>query len=152
MDKVIFRKFPDGDIIALFPEIPVTMSRGETMSYQHLGQHGSVDYNTVISSTKSAKPAEYADLFEELTKIGYELRVYYKRTPQMRDTFNKEYDKMTGMTRIQRLAESTKLSDFATQGKPIHLTNMENFVDIRDADDIVTRSDILMDPESIEFK
>ena len=39
--KVIFRKLKDGDIIALFPELPGDMNPYHTCeSYMHVGQHG----------------------------------------------------------------------------------------------------------------
>jgi len=73
--KVIFRKWKDGDIIALFPELPGDMNPYRTCeSYMHIGQHSaaSVDLTNVI---KLASPEEYASLFAELESIGYNLRV-----------------------------------------------------------------------------
>lgn len=84
---VIFRKYvktkwtPEygvGDIIALFPD--EVDSPGYINSYQHVGQHGSADYNTVMRMTKPAKPSEYAELKEELESMGYNLEVKQKRT------------------------------------------------------------------------
>lgn len=89
-DKVIFRKWKDakreGDIIALFPEIPFTYG-GDITSYEHIGQHGGADYNAVLSMTSPASPAEYAHLLEELQSIGYELQVVTRRTSQMYDNY-----------------------------------------------------------------
>ncbi len=76
--EVIFRKYPDGEIIALFPDI--TGSPGFIESYLHVGQHGSANYNIVMRQTKPAKPAEYAELKEELEGLGYYLDVKQKRT------------------------------------------------------------------------
>ena len=80
-EPVIFRKFnDDGEIIALFPGLLVKEPRGEFMTdYLHLGQHGTADYDYVISQTKPAKPAEYNELKEELEEIGYDLRVMQRR-------------------------------------------------------------------------
>lgn len=39
MTKVIFRKFRDGSVIALFPNIPWD-NNGNIASYMHVGQHG----------------------------------------------------------------------------------------------------------------
>ena len=78
--KVIFRKFSDGDIIALFPELPGNNNPYETCeSYMHVGQHGaaSVDLTDV---TTLAKPEEYASLLSELESIGYNVQVAYKFT------------------------------------------------------------------------
>lgn len=49
-----------------------------TLSYMHIGQHGDADYQGVVSSTKLAKPEEYADLKKELESIGYDLLVRQK--------------------------------------------------------------------------
>ena len=38
MTKVVFRKFKDGEVIAVFPE--VSWNYVHLMSYQHVGQHG----------------------------------------------------------------------------------------------------------------
>jgi hypothetical protein len=69
MTKVVFRKFKDGVVIAVFPE--VSYNYVHLMSYQHEGQHG--DCVPWISSfTKPATPAEYAPLLSELKSIGYD--------------------------------------------------------------------------------
>ncbi len=69
--KVIFRKWPDGVILALFPEIPGTNAGGSCSSYVFVGQHGGADYFHCIRTTKPAKPAEYAELKAELENLGY---------------------------------------------------------------------------------
>ena len=61
--KVIFRKFKDGDVIALFPEM----------------QLGSASVN-IIQCTKPAKQEEYAGLKKELELIGYELEIVKRPT------------------------------------------------------------------------
>ncbi len=67
---VIFRKFKkEGDIIALFPDSRLYHCN----SYQHIGQHGAADYRGLLKSTVLATPAEYEDLKNELTRIGYSL-------------------------------------------------------------------------------
>jgi hypothetical protein len=84
--KVIFRQFPEGDIIALFPEVVASPSPWECQSYQHLGQHGSAYPEDVISGTIPAPDSpELADLAAELTALGYRLDVRRRITPQMRD-------------------------------------------------------------------
>ncbi len=72
--KVIFRKFKDGEIIALFPEVQANDSHWGCMSYMHIGQHGAARYN-IVWDTKLAKPEEYADLKTELEDLGYNLEV-----------------------------------------------------------------------------
>ena len=48
------------------------------MCYQHIGQHGIVDYTHVIYSTVKASIKEYMPLFKELKSIGYNLKVMQK--------------------------------------------------------------------------
>lgn len=67
--SVIFRKWNNGDVIALFPEIPADISGLFCDSYEHIGQHGAAHYRSVILNTKPALPSEYASLFEELSRI-----------------------------------------------------------------------------------
>lgn len=71
--RVIFRIYPEGDVIALFiddaePTRPWLMS-----CYQHMGQHGNADYDVVRDRTRLATAAEYAALRRELAQIGYVL-------------------------------------------------------------------------------
>jgi len=92
--KTIFRKFKDnGDIIALFPEIPSDYEGRYCDSYVHVGGHGGANYQLVIGDTVLATPEEYAELKRELeTHYDYEIEVYRRRTPQMRDTFRKQVE------------------------------------------------------------
>ena len=72
---VVFRRWRDnGDIIALFPELPADIYGYYCDSYEHVGQHGGADYQGVIQATVPVKPKDAADLAEELTRIGYDLR------------------------------------------------------------------------------
>ena len=74
---VVFRRFKDGDIIALFPGLKERSY--SCLSYMHVGQHGPAEYQHVIASTKPAKPKEYEDLKRELEGLGYNLRVIQRR-------------------------------------------------------------------------
>ena len=78
MTKVIFRKFRNGEVIALFPQEPATRDGWECMSYMHVGQHGGAD-PFIVNDTKSAMPWEYADLYNELKSIGYDDLAVCKR-------------------------------------------------------------------------
>lgn len=69
--KVVFRKFPDGQIIALFPDDHAN-AYGDIMSYMHEGQHAPAS-RSVIQATKAATPEEYSQLADELTALGYDL-------------------------------------------------------------------------------
>jgi hypothetical protein len=69
---VVFRVFPEGDVIALFPGEGA--GRGLINSYQHVGQHGGAS-PALIKELRKATRAEYASLLAELKQIGYCLRV-----------------------------------------------------------------------------
>ena len=74
-DIVIFRRFPDGDIIALFPYLPAEcLDAWPCQSYMHVGQHGAADPR-IVYDTRPARPHEYAALKTELEQIGYRLAV-----------------------------------------------------------------------------
>ena len=78
--KVVFRKFKEGGIIALFPTEPGTSDPYTScMSYQHIGQHGAADPG-IVSITKLATPKEYAPLAKELRSLGYVLDIRTKVT------------------------------------------------------------------------
>ena len=66
--KVVFRKFRDGQIIALFPELKER--GGMVESYMHHGQHAAAD-PLIVHDTKPATTDEYRPLAEELAAIGY---------------------------------------------------------------------------------
>ena len=70
--KVVFRKFKDGTIIALFPELKE--NGGNILSYMHVGQHGTAS-TAIVNHTKLATPWEFGPLFMELEAIGYRLAV-----------------------------------------------------------------------------
>jgi len=78
--KVIFRIFPDGEVIALFPEIPADQQAGHCLSYMHTGQHGAASAD-LPPYTRSATPEECAPLLEELRTIGYDPQVIARSHP-----------------------------------------------------------------------
>ena len=74
LTRVIYRKFKNGEIIALFPQIKETNYC--VLSYMHVGQHGSADFDQVVRITKLALADEYKELHNELTnQVGYTLDV-----------------------------------------------------------------------------
>ncbi len=81
--RVIFRKWRDGEVIALFPEIPADRFGYECMAYQHVGQHGGAGV-TLSDITAPASPDEYRDLAKELAGIGYNLEIVKRFTSKMR--------------------------------------------------------------------
>lgn len=69
--RVVFRKWKNGDIIALFPDEPWSRNGYAVTSYMHVGQHGAADYAGVIADTSPTQEYEYKDLLNELKTIGY---------------------------------------------------------------------------------
>lgn len=83
MTRVVFKKWKNGDIIALFPDEPWSRSSYMTTSYMHVGQHGAADYAGVIADTSPAQENEYKDLLNELKTIGYtDLRIVQRARPK----------------------------------------------------------------------
>jgi hypothetical protein len=82
---VIFRVWPDGQTMALFPEDPSDVAGYFCSSYMHLGQHSGADYQGCVKATRPATPEEYADLKAELEGIGYNLDVKRRATRAMDD-------------------------------------------------------------------
>ena len=72
---VIFRKFRQGDIIALFPMINADDKPGHFLSYQHTGQHGAASAALLQAYTIPAHDQEYRELKAELENIGYKLDI-----------------------------------------------------------------------------
>ena len=79
LTKVIYRKYPDGEVIAIFPEIPGTIEPHTCTSYMHLGQHAACDPTHVVSTTKPAREEDIADLRRELVRVGHAPMAEYKR-------------------------------------------------------------------------
>ena len=71
--KVHFRKFQNGEIIALFPDSTADLD-GNIISYLHIGQHGAADPD-LIKTLPKATPEEYQDLEKELKRMGYKLNI-----------------------------------------------------------------------------
>jgi len=88
--QVIFRKYEDSQIIALFP-YEIADNKGRCNSYMHIGQHSGADYLGVINTTKLATKKEYKDLKKELQNIGYNIQVMKKRSyAKYIDKFNEQ--------------------------------------------------------------
>jgi hypothetical protein len=71
---VVFRRWPGGDIIALFPELPADYQGRYCDAYEHVGQHSGADYQGVVQATKPVPVEDAADLIQELQRIGYRLK------------------------------------------------------------------------------
>lgn len=74
--KVVFRKFPDGDVIALLCGTAADCNPGNVMSYQHVGQHAEASRSLRLPL---ATPAEYAPLQRELAQVYGEPVVAVRR-------------------------------------------------------------------------
>lgn len=66
--KVVFRKFSDGQVIALFCDSAKDCNAGNVMSYMRVGQHDETSRH-LGRNLKLATPDEYAPLLRELTGI-----------------------------------------------------------------------------------
>ena len=73
--EVIFRRFKEGDVIALFP-YEIESLDGQVNSYQRIGQHSGASLE-IIQETKPATIDEpdIKSLYDELTSIGYNLKI-----------------------------------------------------------------------------
>lgn len=82
--KVLFRRFHQGDLIALFPEEPADNQLGHCSSYQSIGQHGaaSVDLGPYTVPATLAEP-DVAALAKELERVGYEIQPVHRITAAM---------------------------------------------------------------------
>lgn len=66
--NVVFRKFKDGEVIALFCDTANDCNPGCVMSYMHVGQHSEASRN-LGQNLRLASPEEYAPLLRELRAI-----------------------------------------------------------------------------------
>lgn len=78
--KVIFRVL-QGEVFALFPELPGTYDPSTCTCYAHIGQHSTANLDVVTSYGRLATPEEYTSLYKELTEqFGYNLDVRKRAT------------------------------------------------------------------------
>jgi len=82
---VIFRVDRQGDTFALFPELPADNYGVYCTCFQHVGQHCAADFHGCIAKSRPATPDEYADLFNELERRGYNLDVRQRATAVMHE-------------------------------------------------------------------
>lgn len=69
--KVVFRKFDDGEVIALFPDIHE--HSGYILSYIHIGQHGAA-HPDLLDDLSECSMEEYMPLYKELRYVvGYNI-------------------------------------------------------------------------------
>lgn len=68
---VIFKKFPEGDVIALMPE--ETWNNSQITSYMRIGQHGGASPE-LVDELQDATKQERKSLLKELQNIGYNVK------------------------------------------------------------------------------
>lgn len=69
--RIAFRKFEDGEVIAIFLEIYWDYEQKDLMSYMHTGQHGACS-PLLLKELEVATSAEYSSLLQELCDlVGY---------------------------------------------------------------------------------
>ena len=71
--EVQFKKFEDGEVIALFPKEEWDLN-GNIASYIHVGQHGGAS-RELLEDLEDATKEEYTELKNELEGIGYNFEV-----------------------------------------------------------------------------
>lgn len=69
--NVVFKKWEDGQIIALFPHDSFDLD-GNITSYMHIGQHSGASRD-LLYELDDASIEEYKNLKEGLLSIGYKL-------------------------------------------------------------------------------
>lgn len=70
-----FRKFPEGDVIAIWKEESVMFPNYRSWaSYMHIGQHSECSPE-LVSDLVAASEQEYLPLKKELEAIGYSVNV-----------------------------------------------------------------------------
>ncbi len=82
---VIFRMDREGNVFALFPELPADNYGVYCTCFQHVGQHCAADYYGCIAESRPATPEEFADLAAELRQRGYDLKIRQRATYAMHE-------------------------------------------------------------------
>lgn len=72
--KIVFRKFREGDVIALFCGSAPDARPGNVVCYQRIGQHGEASRD-LGRNLPLATPEEYAPLLREIQGIYSEYQV-----------------------------------------------------------------------------
>lgn len=78
--KVAFRKFENGEVVAIFTDtVEAQRKLGDKMyvpceSYMHIGQHAPCDPR-LLDELEKCSEEEYAPLLLELECLGYEVEV-----------------------------------------------------------------------------
>lgn len=100
-DCVVFRRYPDGQIIALFPYDFVN-EQGDCNSYMFIGEHGAADYFQVLSDTVRAAPKDYESLCKYLKSRGYKPRIMERAHSRVKRLHRYIQDRSTYDARCDR--------------------------------------------------
>ena len=84
MTKTVFRTFPNGNVIAIFPEIPATSEGHFCQSYMQVGRHGAAAI--IPQGSRPSTREEIDSLKPELEKIGYKIQEIKKVSYKMNQT------------------------------------------------------------------
>lgn len=69
--RVIFRAFKDGEVIALFPDLPGNVDPSTCAFYAHVGQHGHARADELIAATRPAREPDFIPLKRELESAPF---------------------------------------------------------------------------------
>lgn len=105
---VIFRKFNDGEIIALFPSLPCDLRESGCRSFTSKGRDSYID-TSIVRVTKEATADEFIPLLVDLVKAGYDPEVKQRVTAQL----NEE------RVRAYRMLKETKRSFMRPMNRPM---------------------------------
>ena len=87
--KVIFRKYRNGDVIAVFPEIPTDLYSYDCLSYMTIGQHAACNWLAILEMTTPCKDANR--MIDELeNRYGYRLDIKQKYSRKMLENLQAE--------------------------------------------------------------
>lgn len=80
-DVIFYRDKENKELLALFPKENYSNDSKMKTSYAHIGQHSACHIDYVREQCTVVKnPEEYKELFNELEKIGYKLKVKFNHS------------------------------------------------------------------------
>jgi hypothetical protein len=66
---------PEGSVLAVMPGVAADINHNNCACYAHIGQHGATCIEYIGENCRDASPTEYADLLDELRRVGYDVYV-----------------------------------------------------------------------------
>ncbi len=123
--SVVFRRWHSGGVCALFPYEAHDPNGIYCVSYEHQGQHGKADYDGMIrvhTTSVDKNDADVRDLIQELTGIGYDLKIitkasnaFEKRQAQTK-AYRESAQPVKEKTREEKMQDRIKLVQWQQQG------------------------------------